>query len=75
MSSGHSSAQSPAVIRETLTEKTVQLMGWLKDGTFKPGFKIPSQNEPVQQLGISRTGVREALHLFQRPNGQGGRTG
>jgi GntR family transcriptional regulator, transcriptional repressor for pyruvate dehydrogenase complex len=69
MSNGHATSQSPAAIRETLTERTVQqLIGWLKDGTFKPGFKIPSQNELVQQLGISRTGVREALQVMAALN-------
>ena len=49
---------------DTLTEKTVQqLLGWLRDGTFKPGSKLPSQNELVAQLGISRTGVREAQQV------------
>jgi GntR family transcriptional regulator, transcriptional repressor for pyruvate dehydrogenase complex len=69
MSNGHSPSQPPAVFRETLTERTVQqLIGWLKDGTFKPGFKIPSQNELVQRLGISRTGVREALQVMAALN-------
>lgn len=46
----------------TLTNQTLQrLIGWLKDGKFKPGSKLPSQSELVRQLGISRTGVREAL--------------
>lgn len=69
MLNGHAASQSPAAIRETLTERTVQqLIGWLKDGTFKPGFKIPSQNELVQQLGISRAGVREALQVMAALN-------
>jgi DNA-binding FadR family transcriptional regulator len=69
MSNGYSTAPSREVVRETLTERTVQqLIGWLKDGTFKPGFKIPSQNELVQQLGISRTGVREALQVLAALN-------
>jgi GntR family transcriptional regulator, transcriptional repressor for pyruvate dehydrogenase complex len=69
MSNGYAVSQSPAAIRETLTERTVQqLIGWLKDGTFKPGFKIPSQNELVQQLGISRAGVREALQVMAALN-------
>lgn len=46
----------------TLTNQTLQhLIGWLKDGKFQPGSKLPSQNELVRNLGISRTGIREAL--------------
>ncbi len=57
--------QTPGLGNDTLTEKTTQqLLGWLKDGTFKPGSKLPSQNELVEQLGISRTGVREALQVM-----------
>jgi GntR family transcriptional repressor for pyruvate dehydrogenase complex len=40
------------------------LIGSLKDGTFKPGSKLPSQNELVEQFGISRTGIREALQMM-----------
>lgn len=54
---------------KTLTQHTLQqLIGWLKEGTFKPGGKLPSQSELVQQLGISRTGVREALQVMAALN-------
>jgi GntR family transcriptional regulator, transcriptional repressor for pyruvate dehydrogenase complex len=59
--------QSPTqpAIRDTLSTQTLQqLIGSLKDGTFKPGSKLPSQNELVEQFGISRTGVREALQMM-----------
>ncbi|MGA2632081.1 MAG: FadR/GntR family transcriptional regulator [Terriglobia bacterium] len=57
--------QPGGLVRDTLTERTVQqLIGWLRDGTLKPGGKLPSQSELVQQLGISRTGVREALQVL-----------
>src|SRR5689334_6961410 len=56
-------------LRNTLTEQTLQqLIGWLKEGTFRPGSKLPSQNELVEQLGISRTGVREALQVMAALN-------
>ena len=49
----------------TLSTQTLQQMiGWLKDGSLKPGDKLPSQNELVEQVGVSRTGVREALQMM-----------
>lgn len=50
---------------DTLSTQTLnQMMAWLREGTFKPGSKLPSQNELVEQLGVSRTGVREALQMM-----------
>jgi len=54
-----------AAPRESLSTQTLdQLIGWLKDGTFKPGSKLPSQNELVDHFGVSRTGIREALQMM-----------
>jgi GntR family transcriptional regulator, transcriptional repressor for pyruvate dehydrogenase complex len=51
--------------RETLSTQTLhQMLGWLKTGSLKPGDKLPSQNELVEQIGVSRTGVREALQMM-----------
>jgi GntR family transcriptional regulator, transcriptional repressor for pyruvate dehydrogenase complex len=62
MSIDQSVVEPAGLSRDTLTERTLQhLLRWLKNGTFKPGSKLPSQNELVERLGISRTGVREAL--------------
>jgi GntR family transcriptional regulator, transcriptional repressor for pyruvate dehydrogenase complex len=54
-----------ATPRESLSTQTLdQLIGWLKDGTFKSGSKLPSQNELVEHFGVSRTGIREALQMM-----------
>jgi GntR family transcriptional regulator, transcriptional repressor for pyruvate dehydrogenase complex len=54
-----------ATPRESLSTQTLdQLIGWLKDGTFKAGGKLPSQNELVEYFGVSRTGIREALQMM-----------
>lgn len=65
MAHAHSRSNLPTVPRESLSTQTLdQLIGWLKDGTFKPGGKLPSQNELVEYFGVSRTGVREALQMM-----------
>jgi DNA-binding FadR family transcriptional regulator len=62
---GYPHTNGPAVPRESLSTQTLdQLIGWLKDGTFKSGSKLPSQNELVEYFGVSRTGVREALQML-----------
>ncbi|PYV36334.1 MAG: hypothetical protein DMG06_30970, partial [Acidobacteria bacterium] len=60
---------SIAFARNTLSAQTLhQLMGSLKDGTFKPGSKLPSQNELIEKFGVSRTGIREALQSLAALN-------
>ncbi len=60
---------SSAGLRNTLAETTLrEMMDWLKQGTFKPGSKLPSQNELVERLGVSRTGLREALQAMAALN-------
>ena len=55
--------------KDTLSTLTLQqLLGRLKDGTFKPGQKLPSQNELVEQFGVSRTGIREAMQMLAALN-------
>jgi GntR family transcriptional repressor for pyruvate dehydrogenase complex len=63
----HEQSRNPlsAAPRESLSTQTLdQLIGWLKDGTFKSGSKLPSQNELVEFFGVSRTGIREALQMM-----------
>jgi GntR family transcriptional repressor for pyruvate dehydrogenase complex len=60
-----SSIKNGSGFHETLSIQTLnQMIGWLKDGTLRPGDKLPSQNELVNQVGVSRTGVREALQMM-----------
>jgi GntR family transcriptional repressor for pyruvate dehydrogenase complex len=55
--------------RNTLSAQTLgQLLGSLKDGTFKAGSKLPSQNELIEKFGVSRTGIREALQSLAALN-------
>jgi DNA-binding FadR family transcriptional regulator len=44
------------------------MVDWLREGTFRPGSKLPSQNELVERLGVSRTGLREALQAMAALN-------
>ena len=53
-------SSSPTLSTQTLQ----QMIGWLKDGSLKSGDKLPSQSEIVEQVGVSRTGVREALQMM-----------
>lgn len=69
MGAGTPSAELTVHLPKTLTQHTLeQLIGWLKEGTFKPGSKLPSQSELVRHLGISRTGIREALQVMSALN-------
>jgi GntR family transcriptional repressor for pyruvate dehydrogenase complex len=52
-------------LRDTLSTQTLQqLIEWLRQDKFKPGSKLPSQNELIERFGISRTGIREALQMM-----------
>ncbi|WP_396128619.1 GntR family transcriptional regulator [Exiguobacterium mexicanum] len=37
------------------------ILDWIKDGTVRPGEKIPSENELVQSFGVSRHTIRQAV--------------
>lgn len=52
-----------AVSRDlNLTERaTQQLQDLIVDRSFKPGDRLPSENEMAKMLGVSRTVVREAI--------------
>lgn len=48
--------------RETLTSQLVRtLTEQIASGAFRPGDKLPSEQELIEQFGVSRTVVREAI--------------
>ena len=40
------------------------LLGWIRDGDYPPGSRLPSVPQLVDQLGVSRTVIREALQAL-----------
>lgn len=64
-----SSPRLPAIIRRssrTLAEEAVEaLSALIHSGQLNPGDKLPTESEIVQQLGVSRTVVREAISRLQ----------
>lgn len=50
----------------TLAEVAVEvLVAPIRSGQLKPGDKLPTESEIMQQLGVSRTVVREAISRLQ----------
>jgi GntR family transcriptional repressor for pyruvate dehydrogenase complex len=51
------------------TQRTRLVRGQLEEaiarGTFKPGARLPSERELVEQFGVSRVSVREALRSLE----------
>ncbi|MCX6026842.1 MAG: winged helix-turn-helix domain-containing protein, partial [Chloroflexi bacterium] len=41
------------------------LEDWIRSGRFKPGEKLPSEDELSDRLGISRSTLREALGYLE----------
>jgi DNA-binding FadR family transcriptional regulator len=49
----------------TLTERTrQQLEGLILDGSLGPGDRLPSENVLGEKFGVSRTVIRQAIHLL-----------
>ncbi|MDR1904766.1 MAG: FadR family transcriptional regulator [Treponema sp.] len=42
-----------------------QFMQKIENGEFKPGDKLPTERELVDQLGVSRSSIREALRAME----------
>jgi len=50
----------------TTSEAENTLRGWMADGTYGPGAKLPSERSLAEQLGAARTTLRiwsEAIPL------------
>jgi GntR family transcriptional regulator, transcriptional repressor for pyruvate dehydrogenase complex len=51
-----------AVARTTLVERTTDaLLDAIREGRLAPGAKLPNEQTLIQELGVSRTALREAL--------------
>ena len=72
-------SSSPTIApRSSLTDDVKGvLLDWIREGKYPPGSQLPSVPQLVQQLGVSRTVVREALqalvgmHLIDMRPGMG----
>jgi len=54
---------------KTLSEAAAsKLAGSLLDGSLSPGAQLPPERELINQLGVSRTTVREALKALEENN-------
>jgi len=42
-----------------------QIVSYIEDGTLKPGDYLPSERELVNQMGVARASVREALRMLE----------
>jgi DNA-binding GntR family transcriptional regulator len=60
---------TPRIERMTVRQRAFsQLRGWIEDGTLAPGETL-RDHDIAQQLGISRTPVREALQMLEQLGG------
>lgn len=46
-------------------EIVAQIKAHLLNGTLKPGDKLPTEEELVEQFGVSRTPIREAIKTLE----------
>ena len=71
MSKDDSGEKYAADIREHIQQKTVvaQTMERIRElitsGLYKPGDKIPTEQELADRFGIGRSSIREAIKIFQ----------
>ena len=58
--------QSTLIRRQTLTSQVVDyVLSLIKSGKFQPGQKLPTENQLIDSLGVSRTCVREAMKSLE----------
>jgi GntR family transcriptional repressor for pyruvate dehydrogenase complex len=56
---------TPIGTGERLADRVVrQLQGMIVGGTLRPGAKLPAQDELSEQMGVSRTVLREAIRVL-----------
>ena len=57
------------ISRTSLSELVAgKLADLILEGTYKPGYQLPSERDLVKQFGISRTTLREALKALEEIN-------
>ena len=62
----NSTSPQPLRKRRSLAEELVAaLTGQIRDGLLKPGEKLPTEAQVMEQFGVSRTVVREAISRLQ----------
>ena len=63
---GHESIKFTPIKRRRLSEVAVeQIRDFILSNGMKAGDKLPSENEMVVQLGVSRVSVREAIRMLE----------
>jgi GntR family transcriptional repressor for pyruvate dehydrogenase complex len=51
--------------KERLVDRVVnEIQNLIVDNKLKPGFKLPPERELAEQIGVSRTVVREAVRIL-----------
>lgn len=59
-------APAPSVrVRRTFEEVALQLRAMFTDGRLRPGDRLPPERELSQQLGVSRSALREGLRTLE----------
>jgi GntR family transcriptional regulator len=63
----------PAKVNETIRSPRYHqvysvLRGWIFDGTFPPGSKLPAESELCDEFGVSRITSRKAIDLLVQEN-------
>src|SRR6266568_1859611 len=50
--------------RDTADIIAAQIMQLIRDGTLKPGSKLPTESDLIKQFGVGRSSVREAKRVL-----------